>query len=77
MAAPRDPRDRLPPFLARYCPDSEIVKQQSRLWAAKFLSFLYRWLTRFGKACARGWWALDWGPAGCSSFAPSALLCSS
>jgi tetratricopeptide (TPR) repeat protein len=54
-AAPRDLCDLLPPFLRRYCPD----QQQCRLWAAKCRSVLYDWLARFGKACARGWSALD------------------
>jgi probable HAF family extracellular repeat protein len=54
MNAPSDPRDRLPPFLRRYCPD----QQTCRLWAAKCRSFLYDWLVRFGKACARAWLAL-------------------
>lgn len=56
---PRDPRDRLPPALAKYCPDPAIVRQRTRLWAAKCLSFLSHWLARFGSACARGWKTLD------------------
>jgi probable HAF family extracellular repeat protein len=32
---------------------------QTRLWAAKVRFFLYRWLMRFGRACARGWRAID------------------
>ena len=58
LPLPRDPRDRLPPFLARLCPAPETVKQQSRLWAGKVLSFLYRSAVRLGKACSRGWSAL-------------------
>ncbi len=59
MDSPRDPRDRLPQFIARHCPNPEIVKRQSRLLAVKFLSFINRWIMRFRKACARGWSALD------------------
>ncbi len=54
MNAPSDPRDRLPPFLRRYCPD----QQTCRLWSAKCRSILYDWLARFFKACARAWLAL-------------------
>jgi hypothetical protein len=77
MAAPRDPRDRLPPFLAALVPDPALVKQQSRLWAAKWLSFLHRCLMRFGRACARGWMALSRRGrllVVCGSFAAVALL---
>ena len=56
MDAPRDPRDRLPPFLRQYCPD----QQQYRLWSAKCRSVVYDRLARFEKACARGWSALGW-----------------
>lgn len=55
MSAPRDPRDRLPPYLRRYCPS----QQQCRLWSAECRSVLYGWLTRFGKACARSWSVFD------------------
>ena len=58
-ASPRDPRERLPPNLAKYCPDPAIVKQQARLWADKCFAFLRHWLKRFRNACARNWWALD------------------
>ncbi|MEI8376546.1 MAG: hypothetical protein WCJ35_27325, partial [Planctomycetota bacterium] len=56
MTAPRDPRDRLPPYLRRYCPD----QQQCRLWSAKCRSVLYEWPARFGKGCALAWSVLDW-----------------
>jgi probable HAF family extracellular repeat protein len=52
---PRDPRDRLPAILSAMLFDPA----QTRLWAAKVRSFLYRWLMRFGRACARGWRAID------------------
>ena len=53
MVAPNDPRDRLPPLLRRYCPDSETIKRWLRVGEA--LTFL----TRFAGACARGWLAVD------------------
>ena len=54
MVAPNDPRDRLPPLLRRYCPDSETIKRWLRVGEA--LTFL----TRFARACACGWSAVDW-----------------
>ena len=59
MAAPRDPRDHLPPLLRRYCPHPDTVRQQTRLWAGWVISLLYQWLTRMCKGCGRGWVALD------------------
>ena len=59
MAAPPDPRDRLPPYLASYCPDPAVVRQRTRLWVGKGVFLLYDWLTRFGSACARNWRVLD------------------
>ena len=59
MAAPPDPRDRLPPHLTSYCPDPAVVRQRTRLWVGKGVSLLYDWLTRFGNACARNWRAID------------------
>ena len=56
MDSPRDPRNRLPTYLAKFCPDPEIVKKKSRLWAVSFLHFL----KRLSKACVIGWTALDW-----------------
>ena len=40
MAVPTDPRDRLPPFLRRYCPTQE----QCRQWSAKFHQAVQHWL---------------------------------
>ena len=55
MTVPRDPRDRLPPSLRRYCPS----QQQCRLWSANCRSFIHHWLTRVCKGCGLGWLALD------------------
>ena len=59
MVTPTDPRDHLPPCLARYCPHPETVKRQSRLWIAKARNFLSHWLMTFARASARGWRAID------------------
>lgn len=56
---PPGPHVRLPPSLAKYCPDPAVVKQRTRLWVAKCLSFLSHWLARFGNVCTRNWAALD------------------
>lgn len=55
MVASNNPRNRLPPLLGRYCPDRETIERQLRLLACKTLTFL----TRFARACASGWSAVD------------------
>ena len=56
MAVPTDPRDRLPPFLRRYCPTQE----QCRQWSAHGRQAVQRWVGWLWHDSAPRWQRLEW-----------------